>query len=193
MHKERGSHSIRMPPPLLLWWVTGGCVALFTWNVFAVVVQAPWWARPLGVAAMVADGVVDGWAWLGARLGNVYVYLAQVMTEWLERLRPALVESVADIWRVVSATWKSAVEFCRALLTTIEQAHYVRVAMAAAHGFIVSPLFLLVATVLAVAGIILFVILPRVCPHAPREEHLESEAEAEEPVVHQRSGRALVH
>jgi hypothetical protein len=124
-------------------------VLVFTLNVILVAVGAPAWAHPLAWAAWLGDRLVDFGGWCGTQWGRLYAWGAQVLTDCLERLVPALRTSINDLMVFVSSPLRAVAEFFGDLWTTLCNSHYV----GALKGYFVSPVVIFLVSLLALAAV----------------------------------------
>lgn len=108
---------------------------VFIVNVVLVALKTPKWAHPLSWAAWFGDRLVDIGGWLGKQFGRLYVWAAQVLTDCLERIVPALRQSTEDLLSFLLSPLASVAEFFGRLWTTLCNSPYV----GALGGFFVSP------------------------------------------------------
>jgi hypothetical protein len=120
---------------------------VFIVNVVLVALKTPKWAHPLSWAAWFGDRLVDIGGWLGKQFGRLYVWAAQVLTDCLERIVPALRQSTKDLLSFLLSPLASVAEFFGRLWTTLCNSPYV----GALGGFFVSPVVVFALSVLAFA------------------------------------------
>jgi hypothetical protein len=117
----------------VVYWFLGISFVLFLLNVTALAFAAPWWLQPFTVGLWVADGVTRVFGWLGGRLAGFYVvlasalkwlweYVCEALRNLLDRLAPAIEQSVRDYFQlsVSLPTW--AKEFGDSFYKAIEAA-----------------------------------------------------------------------
>lgn len=121
----------------------------FVVNVVLVALGAPKWSRPLGWAAWFGDRCVDIGGWFGKQFGRLYVWGAQVLTDCLEHVVPALRQSTKELLSFLFSPFATLAEFFGQLWTTLCNSPYV----GALGGFFVSPVvvFLLSLSAFALA------------------------------------------
>ncbi len=117
----------------------------FVVNVVLVALKAPKWSYPLGWAAWFGERCGDIGGWFGKQFGRPYVWCAQVLTDCLEHIVPALRQSTRDLLLFILTPIATLAEFFSQLWTTLCNSPYV----GALGDFIVSPLAIYIASALA--------------------------------------------
>lgn len=95
-------------------------LALFAANIVAVALELPWYTRPLGALRWLLVDVGSQVAtWCGHRLAHLYAELARRLTELIERLWPAVKDTFADLWALLTAWYSVAEAFFRGWAETL--------------------------------------------------------------------------
>jgi hypothetical protein len=90
-------------------------------NVIAIAAEAPWYARPVSIVAwLLRDYVNTAIEAAGRVVGNVYVIVARQLSLMLERLWPAIKETLVDTWFILLEWLFTIQSFLRGTMTAME-------------------------------------------------------------------------